>query len=536
MKALLYPHKAKTGAQAVAPPVVLLILLLTQFALRVIQIDSLAPFIDEGFHARRADVVWDLEQNPARTAHGKLLLYFWLGLFESDPPHNLYMYRFASALFSLLTGAALVAAGKQLHSLGLGLVGLAVYAVLPFAVFFDRMALADPFASGWVALVAWRSLVYAKLLRTAAPARLWREGVIIGVLLGLATLAKLTVGLIPLLPGLTALLWWAWDWSIPTTLITQGRRFLRLALPPMLLAAAVVMLMWSPFVVPAYFARHSDSPYNLVDGTNHRIADEGNAMSPLEYARRVGPAIQTFIGAQFWQGGLLMLAVFMALALFYRDGQALRGALFLILWSVLIAGLLLGVAQLIRSRYFVPLAPAFSLGVAYGVVYSWQHFHRVVGVGFAAGLLLWVATFALPTNYDLIRDPHGFPFDYENWIDYKAGYFLSDAAVAQAVQQAELLAQPDERFYAPWNMCHLAYFQTDRPIHCLSLETPVSDIRHYLTQDLDPDQNAYIIFADYSEPFFQRIEGLGSQQVARYERTTIRRPVSVWRVWWITLP
>ena len=43
------------------------------------------PYVDEGFHIKRAGLVWNFDVNPGRFAHGKVLLYFWLGLFETGP-------------------------------------------------------------------------------------------------------------------------------------------------------------------------------------------------------------------------------------------------------------------------------------------------------------------------------------------------------------------------------------------------------------------------------------------------------------------
>ena len=61
-------------------------LLLLHFYLRTHHILNLPAYIDEGFHVKRASWVWDFKTNPGHFAHGKVLLYFWLGLFESPPP------------------------------------------------------------------------------------------------------------------------------------------------------------------------------------------------------------------------------------------------------------------------------------------------------------------------------------------------------------------------------------------------------------------------------------------------------------------
>lgn len=511
------------------------ILLLLQTFLRTTHIVSLEGFIDEGFHARRADIVWDFDQNPGRFAHGKVLLYFWLGLFESSPTHNLVTYRFAMAIFSLITGGAIYAIGKRLGTPFTGLMALALYGLLPFAVFFDRMALADPLAAGLVTLVAWRSLVFADYVGAQPPSPLrWREGVIIGVLLGLSTMAKLTVGLIPLLPGLTALFYFTWRWD--ATLPQQCLRFLKIALPPMLLTAGIVILMWLPMLIPAYQAQDSEQPFNLVDGMNQRIGDEENKMAPQEYLRRIAPTIETFTSQTLWwmAGGFLILVA--AASLYKREGEVWRGLLFLLAWALLLAILSILTAQLIRSRYFMPLSAPLCLWFAVLITYAWRRIHPVVGAGLAIGMATWVLWFPLPTINTFIDNPYLFELDSENWIDYQSGYFLSDAAVANAVQDMEAQDPPPTLIYAPWNVCHLAYFQTDLPITCLDQTGPIADIRQHLQAELGPEETAYIIFADYRDPFFQQVEGLGSQQISRYERQNIRRPVTLWKVWWVTPP
>ena len=93
-------------------PVILL--LLVHFFIRHHHPTWQYAYVDEGFHARRAAVVWDFEQNPGRFAHGKVLLYFWMGLFEGDSTHNLHLLRTSIAIFSLITAATLYRIGRIL--------------------------------------------------------------------------------------------------------------------------------------------------------------------------------------------------------------------------------------------------------------------------------------------------------------------------------------------------------------------------------------------------------------------------------------
>src|SRR5690606_31406229 len=95
-------------------------------------------------------------------SHGKLLYYYWLGLFGTDRTAALEMMRLATALLSLLTLAAVAASARALFGPGAALAAALVYALAPFAVFFERMALADPLATALATLTAWHSVLLAR--------------------------------------------------------------------------------------------------------------------------------------------------------------------------------------------------------------------------------------------------------------------------------------------------------------------------------------------------------------------------------------
>lgn len=176
-------------------------LLLVQFWLRVQNPLALPAFVDENYHATRGSFVYELDRNPADFSHGKLLFYYWLGLFVPEGDGALAVTRLAVALWSLVTGAAVVAVARALFGRGAALPALLFYAVVPWAVFYERMALADPFAGGLAALVAWQSVRLARSKRPSA-----RQGALTGLLVGLTLLAKLTTAFVVLLPFVAILL------------------------------------------------------------------------------------------------------------------------------------------------------------------------------------------------------------------------------------------------------------------------------------------------------------------------------------------
>src|SRR5690554_219040 len=175
------------------PRAAIVALLLLHFLLRVAHPLALLGYVDEGSHLARARVAYRFAENPLTTGHGKFLFYYWLGLFGPAHTGELAAGRLAVALFSLLTAAAVAAAARDLFGRGAAPVALALYALAPFAAFFERMALADPFAGGLGALLAWQSV---RLARAPTP----RRGVAVGLLAAAAALAKLTAAPLVLLP------------------------------------------------------------------------------------------------------------------------------------------------------------------------------------------------------------------------------------------------------------------------------------------------------------------------------------------------
>src|SRR5579859_4589459 len=112
----------------------LIALLFIQFAVRAHNITAQEPHMDEGFHAQRGAIVWHFQVNPGQISDGKLLYYYWVGLFEAERSTALFSVRTATALFSLIIGAMLYMLGRRFHSPGVGLLALGLYIFLPFAV------------------------------------------------------------------------------------------------------------------------------------------------------------------------------------------------------------------------------------------------------------------------------------------------------------------------------------------------------------------------------------------------------------------
>lgn len=493
-------------------------LLLIQFFLRTHHTRLQDPYVDEALHIKRAAVVWDFDTNPGRFAHGKLLVYFWLGLFRPEPYVAIPVSRAGMAIFSLISGAAIYAIGRRLSGHAAGALALGIYAVLPLALFYERMAMADPLASGLAALVTWRSLAYARRPR-------WREGIVLGVLLGLATLAKLTMGLLPLVPALVALLYYPWSRA---DLRPQMIRWLRAYVPPLLVAGVIVALMWAPLVIPAYFARNSDHPFKLVNPYNIR----SNAEEPDSPDTYVGGLMP--LAYQVTSRGLIAAAVVALVYLIVISWKKrnLFNGLVVLIWFVGTIVLSFVAARLITLRYFMPAAGPIAMILALGMVEAWQVPRgRWLARGvIVAGLAAWLAVFALPFIHTDLTEPHELPFKGTNWTEYISGFLSADDGVRAGAATVEALPR-DHTITATWYLCHMIFLYSDQDVECLTLDTPLDDLKKVVS-DLPAGDTLYFAITGYKDPpFFQRIPGICWEPVAHHERPLIKRPVDVWQLW-----
>ena len=168
---------------------------------RAHQIMALAVFVDESLHILRAQMVFDFNDATASILPGKLLLYYYLGLFKPQDTGGAWLSREAIALLAPLGAALTFALARQLfHRWSIGFLTIILYALSPFMLFFERMALSDT-----LTMIFGLSLALASLRLTRHPTRSNAIGV--GLLFGLALLAKLIALPWIILPFLALRLW-----------------------------------------------------------------------------------------------------------------------------------------------------------------------------------------------------------------------------------------------------------------------------------------------------------------------------------------
>lgn len=502
-------------------PAIVFTLLFLMLALRVWNLDVQDAYIDEGFHIWRAMNVWEFDENPGRIAHGKLLLYYWLApaAHFSSPDMLLWTCRLAMALFSMVTGAAIYAIGRRLSDHATGTVALAIYAVLPIAVYYERMAMADPLASGLTAL-----LVLALL--TVARRPTWLGGVVVGILAAAATMAKISVGLVVLLPALAAIDLYDWRRG---ELSSQVRGFLRRYVPWLLVISLVIAVFWSPIVVPAYLASGSEDPFVLVN-TDNVIGEKGDSVRPTlsraaEYGSYLFPLVADFTSVGFLVAGLA--AVFLGTLWRGIDRRRTRGVLILVQWMAVIAFPTWLLAAIKTARYFVPILPPLCLLMALVITVAWRRTRRPIPVraGIVVAAAAWLVFHTIPFLATTLTDPYELAFDGMNYTENIAGFHLSDEAVRKAAATLNEIAP--ERVLSTWSLCHLVFFHLNQTPVCLTKPGILTEFWNAV-DELPEGGSLYVAFADY-RPFYEELDGVEYEVVATYERKRIDRPVRVIR-------
>lgn len=178
-------------------------LLLASFALRLHALTALPGFVDEGNHLLWAAEVWQGRiVFPFSTA--KPLEIFYLAVLA--PFGNpLWAGRLGSVLAGMVTVGGLIALARSGGRPGAGLPAAALYSLLPWTFFHERIAAADPLAAACAVLTAWASSQYVRRPSAGRAAGL-------AALLIALPLAKLAAAPLMLLPVVVAALYKQFAW------------------------------------------------------------------------------------------------------------------------------------------------------------------------------------------------------------------------------------------------------------------------------------------------------------------------------------
>ena len=485
------------------------LLLLVQFGIRTHNIQAQQAYVDEGYHVGRADVAWDFDTNLAALSHGKLLTYFWLGLFKSANTTSLVTGRFAIALFSLITGATLYRLGWWLGGYLSGVIALGVYGLLPLAVVFERMALADPFAGGLAALVVWRSLVLARRPSVG-------QGIVVGVLLALASLAKMTMVGLPLVVVGATLVYFRWDGSIRPWLYTY--------FVPLAVAAIMVIVLWTPVLISAYFASPGGDDTNILNPETFQRNDVYAPCGFTSYTDQIVPLLLELVSP----------ALVVAAGIAVVNGLAFlrhrRGTLLAVIWFLALTLPVCITARVVTSRYLMPVAVPVALLIGLGFRRLWNvpRLRLFVRGGLIAALAAWALLFALPTTRTAATDPLDLDLTGNNQLELQSGLFLADDRLIEAV---DLLENTPGTVYATREACNLMRFYADAlDLVCLSKD-PIPDTGERLLAGLQPGEVAYFVESWFYGPFLLGIDWLETEEIALQTPAQYADPAYEFRLW-----
>lgn len=364
-------------------------LLLAILAVRWSHLLTLPLFIDEATGLSRAGDVW--RGLPYQGfMRGKFLPPILWALFRPSGPESLWLIRAVTALVALIVPAAAIRLGRAVGDWPAGLLAGVIYLVLPWAVYFDQQALADPLLAAAAGAVLVASLAQAR-----------RPGigptVITGVALALAVGMKFTGAILLAAPVAAAIL-------LPRS--GQRRRALlytAIAVGVMLIVLFAVLLIGNAYLPP-----------------------EESPLSPAYQAPWLTRQTSLTSGEGLFDGFGYLFGVLLAGAWYFLTPPvALAGIASLALlldqkrrWTVTwlwVGGVLPLLSVLLASkwwaaRYLSPSIPAFAALAAGSVVSLGRWFGRQDRrIGQAAGAVLTalVLVWPLPRAWTLLNDPVG---------------------------------------------------------------------------------------------------------------------------------
>ena len=409
----------------------LLVILLLWLALwfRAHNVLELPLFVDESLHIQRGQVVWSLSDLGESLNLKKLLYYYWIGLFGLNAPESAWLARTATALFALIGAALTTAMARRLFNRWAGLLALALYAIAPFMVFFERVALADAFTATFCLAVAHASLGLAR-----HPTL--KRGVLVGTLIGLAALAKLIALPVALLPLLAIVLF------SPSSsgLVKEGAGGwggLRPYRRSLIAAALMIGVVLAPSLGYALIREITGTKDRVMVEESLYVTDD-RAGQIVDNVEQVFRSVMTLFAPE-----LLVLVGVLIAYLVWRKPRPLA---YLLAAVLLLWGFVIGIAAALSTRYLVLGVPFLLVLVAGGTVDAagwvashrgapiepnWKAVQRLHWVAWAV-LALWIVSFALPFDWDAMTDPVQLelpPRDvWEYFTNTSSGYALRDLA------------------------------------------------------------------------------------------------------------
>lgn len=204
------------------PTAYLLLLVALYLASRLYTLTALPVFIDEAEH-----IHWAKFEPMGAVSQGRFLSVLLTGIFMTLPLNDLLLGRLTSVLVGLFVLGGYVAVGKKLYFWREGIIAAGLYTLLPYNLFYDRLALAHNLM---IALGTWSVVLTLSTLRSSRRS----THALLGLGLAGSILAKLSGAVLILIPPLGAL-------TLPSQ--KDRRRRFRQILPPVLVAGAMIFVL-----------------------------------------------------------------------------------------------------------------------------------------------------------------------------------------------------------------------------------------------------------------------------------------------------
>jgi 4-amino-4-deoxy-L-arabinose transferase-like glycosyltransferase len=131
------------------------LLLLFFFFFRILDIDAFPLFIDETVHLYTAENILRDSSPLFQVWLGRQFTIWWIALFQAPFTAPVFVARVATLLTLMIGAAALLALARRLGGVRALWIAGALYALSPYHLFFERLALADTVAGSEVLLAAY---------------------------------------------------------------------------------------------------------------------------------------------------------------------------------------------------------------------------------------------------------------------------------------------------------------------------------------------------------------------------------------------
>lgn len=497
-------------------------------------------FIDEIHHMRRARAVWSFSDLHTMTTPGKFLLYYWLGAFQLSEFAPLWLVRTGASMLTLLGAAGTYAFTHILFGKRAAWLALALLAVFPFVLFYERMALTDTLAGSFGVIMAWWSVIVARHPTV-------KNATLLGVWVCIMLAAKILTFPLLLIPFLAIGLLGPKPIQLGQPLITEFRRIGREYQPAIRRATWVIGGVWGSLVVFFQLRKALDHKTRaIVDDYLYAAAIDPDQNQYVINLERIGQALWYLWGPLLI--GLALIAVGVLCWRRWRWGLFFIGSI-LPLWIFVFA-----VAGQLNSRYLTVVAHIVVAMIAGGLIITGealQERFRWRGVVWVpiVGLGIWGLVFALPFALTNITRPTHLALPERDQREYFAnytGYALPNAlsflaaspSISEGIEVPVVVTFVRVCEFLPYHM-PIALHDDLKLICRPSTEEGSYSNRYQLLEDaLDQYGAVYLMTEDVDEDdtsdgavlFDPTLVDAPTQFLARYERPFDGVPVLIYQI------